>query len=151
MATEDRCIVVDLDGTMFNCDHRVAFAQSKEWDEFHQRLVDDKPNDDVIDIVMKLASTCRVIICSGRDRKYEELTRRKLKKHGIIVDTLLLRPELDYTPDTELKPRLLYEHFIGGKDEALQQVIIILDDREKVVEAWRNEGFNCWQVREGTY
>jgi FMN phosphatase YigB (HAD superfamily) len=151
MATDDRIIVVDLDGTLCNCDHRIEFAHAKDWDGFHSRLREDKPYMDVVDIVMRLATKLRVYVVSGRSAKYEEETRRWLKKHGIIVDVLILRPEFDFTPDHELKAALLYEQFEGGKAEALEKVIMVLDDREKVVEAWRNEGFACWQVRQGQY
>jgi FMN phosphatase YigB (HAD superfamily) len=148
--TMEKFIIVDLDGTICDCSHRIAFAQSKEWDEFHARLMDDRPNADVVDIVMKLASRMSIIVLTGRDERFAEPTRRWLRKNGIIVDALIMRPEGDYTPDHELKPRLLFEHF-KSKEEALRNVSVILDDRDKVVAAFRDHGFPCWQVREGTY
>ena len=33
----------------------------------------------------------------------------------------------------------------------IEEVLVILEDRDRVVEEWRNLGFNCWQVRAGGY
>jgi hypothetical protein len=36
--------VFDIDGTISNCDHRVALARSKQWDLFHQACAEDPPH-----------------------------------------------------------------------------------------------------------
>jgi hypothetical protein len=43
------------------------------------------------------------------------------------------------------------EEYFGSKEAVLQNVIFVLDDRDKVVEAWRNYGLPCWQVRPGVW
>jgi hypothetical protein len=49
-----------------------------------------------------------------------------------------------------LKPALL-EGFFGGKQATIDNVKFVLDDRDAVVEAWRNYGLVCWQVRQGSF
>jgi hypothetical protein len=143
-------IVVDLDNTICNCDHRTHLAKEKRWEEFHAGLADDKPNADVVEIVQRLAQNYSILFLSGRSEKNRAATKLWLRAQGLIVDGLLLRPDDDRTVDHELKPRLLFEHF-GSKESAKREVLIILEDRDQVVKSWRDHGFNCWQVREGTY
>jgi uncharacterized HAD superfamily protein len=144
-------IVVDLDGTLCNCDHRVSFVRAQQYDEFNSRLVDDKPHEEVIRVIERLAMSHHIIVATGRSDKYKEPTQTWFSRHNIIVDALLMRPEGNHIPDHELKPQLLYSYFEGGKEEALKSVLVVLEDRDKVVAAWRNEGFPCWQVRKGNY
>jgi FMN phosphatase YigB (HAD superfamily) len=144
-----KVVVVDLDGTLCNSGHRDHLAQAREYDAFNARLVDDLPHDDVkwlLDVISRLpAEEVQIIALTGRSEKFRKLTLEWFMKHGIAIDDLIMRPEHDYTSDHELKPRMLEEH-VARKD-----VLFILEDRERVVEAWRNLGYNCWQCRVGGY
>ena len=54
---------------------------------------------------------------------------------------LHMRKEGDYRPDTTIKYEMMYELKITPDD-----VLCILDDRQSVVDMWRQEGFRCLQV-----
>jgi hypothetical protein len=30
-------------------------------------------------------------------------------------------------------------------------VLVVLEDRDRVVRAWRDAGYECWQVQEGDF
>jgi hypothetical protein len=88
-------------------------------------------------------------------------TEQWLLKHEISVDHLIMRPDHDWRSDHELKPKMLVD-FITGLDPekvwteehlAVSRKVVwfILEDRDKVVEAWRNLGFRCWQTQPGGY
>ena len=146
-------IVIDLDGTLNNCVHRQHHATNGEWDEFHSTLNEDAPYNDVMWFVkLMYEDGIEVIAVTGRNEAYRNQTCEWLSKHKLFgcVDTILMRPENDYTPDHHLKPILL-ENYIGSKGVVLAEVMVVLDDRDKVVEAWRNYGLPCWQVRPGGY
>jgi hypothetical protein len=146
-------IVVDLDGTLFNHDHRIDWAKSGMWDEYHRRLVHDELNEDVAWLLQVLPSSVEVIFCTGRNERWRQLTLDHCCFCGLglaFPDALLMRPDDNYLPDHELKPKMLEEHF-GSRDLVLDNVKFVLDDREKVVEAWRNYGLPCWQVRLGSF
>ena len=145
-------IVVDLDGTLCDCSHRVHWAQAKQWDEFHAGIPEDKPHDDVVTLVSLASRNYEVLICTGRNEAHRKATTEWLKRHGLaeVVTDILMRPDNDRSPDHELKLRLVYD-FFGGRDNALNSVLLVLDDRDKVVEAWRDAGFKCWQVQQGSY
>jgi hypothetical protein len=144
-------IIVDLDGTLSNCAHRVHHAQEGRWDEFHSLLMQDKPNMDVYWFLAQIQQIdCNIVVLTGRNEAYRTLTLKWFYEYGCAVDHLLMRPDQDYAPDVVLKPRLLEEH-MGGKPRVLSEVRFVLEDRDKVVEAWRDYGLTCWQVRPGGY
>ncbi len=144
-------IVVDLDGTLFNHNHRIDWAKSGEWDEYHSRIPLDDVHADVDWFLQLLPSSVQVIFCTGRNERWRSATIQSMKKTNVILpDAMLMRPDNDFTPDHELKPKLLEDHF-GSKETVLQSVKFVLDDRDKVVEAWRNYGLPCWQVRPGQF
>jgi len=145
-------IVVDLDGTLCDCSHRVHWAQAKKWDEFHAGIPEDKPHDDVVALVSLASQNYEVLVCTGRNEAHRKATIEWIRHHGLeeVVTDVLMRPDNDRSPDHELKIRLVCEYF-GGMDNALKSVLLVLDDRDKVVEAWRDAGFKCWQVQQGSY
>lgn len=156
-----RFVVVDLDGTLCDSAHREHLAIAKQWDEFHSLLGEDRPHADVADLLEVLNSgilttDLEVILLTGRNERYRGQTEAWLLKHRIKNDHLLMRPDYDPRPDHDLKPQMLFE-FVGGEggvsafERTLQQVWFILEDRDKVVEAWRNLGFRCWQTQPGGY
>ena len=140
-----KIVVVDLDGTLCNSKHREHLAVAGQWDEFHSLLADDEPWSDVHRLLRYFVDDEQIVGLTGRNEKHRPATLKWLYHHGIILDQLLMRPEFDPRPDHELKPQLLAE---VCKPE---EVWFILEDRDKVVEAWRNLGYNCWQVRPGGY
>jgi FMN phosphatase YigB (HAD superfamily) len=144
-------IVVDLDGTLCNASHRDHLAVAGQWDEFHSKLMDDEPWPDVkafLDLFWTVNSVTEdfvIVGLTGRNEQWRGKTLEWFSKHELFMDELLMRPDKDFTPDAELKPRMLLERF------PQESILFILEDRDKVVDAWRNAGFNCWQVRPGGY
>lgn len=166
-ATHKTYVIVDLDGTLCNSAHRDHLAVAKEWDEFHSLLVHDVPHHDVALLLSYLNKQLwpfmdlEVIALTGRNEKYRLMTEQWMLAHETSVDHLLMRPDGDWRSDHELKPKLLVD-FITGLDPeqvwtqehidaAKAKVWFILEDRDKVVEAWRNLGFRCWQTQPGGY
>ena len=145
-------VVVDLDGTLSNLRKRIQHAKNKEWEEFHLAAKDDQPHMDVlITIEAWSANKHPIIVITGRNERYRGMTLQWFAKHGIAVDALLMRPDGNFDSDSAIKPQLLFMHFDGSRDKATDEVLVILEDRESMVETWRNLGFNCWEVRPGEY
>lgn len=146
-------IIIDLDGTLCDISHRVHLAQAKDWEEFHKGIPDDAVNQDVMQLLEIFSeASINIIICTGRPESTRISTLSWLHRNSVHedVDILLMRPNDDHSPDHELKVRMLDEHF-GSRESALRNILFILDDRDKVVEAYRNAGFACWQVQAGKY
>lgn len=145
-------IIVDLDGTLCDCTHRVVHAQNKQWDEFHKGIPEDKPHQDVVAAIKALGWTHNILVCTGRNEANRQATIKWMIDNDLAdhIDEILMRPNDNRDPDHELKINMVAEHF-GSIEDALDQVLFVLDDREKVVDAWREAGFRCWQVQEGSY
>lgn len=145
-------IVVDLDGTLCDCAHRVHWAQAKDWDRFHAGIPEDKVNEDVLTLLNMVPLGFGVLVCTGRDERNRMATEKWLHDQGVahLIDYMVMRPEKDFSSDHDLKPRLVAE-FFGSMEKALEKVVFILDDRDGVVESFRNAGFKCWQVAVGSY
>lgn len=153
MTHKSRIVVVDLDGTLCNSAHREHLARAGQWEEFHSLLGDDEPWPDVQQLINMLVNdpfAGDVIGLTGRNERYRMMSVKWLAKHRIYLDDLLMRPDKSYQSDHELKPAMLNAYLEkNGKTHA--DVWFILEDRDKVVEAWRNLGHNCWQTRPGGY
>lgn len=57
-----------------------------------------------------------------------------------------MRPEGNNEKDSIIKRRM-FDEYIRGK----YYVDFVLDDRNQVVEMWRNMGLTCLQVAEGDF
>ncbi len=146
-------VIVDLDGTLCDHRHRVSAAIDGRWDEYHAGIPDDAVHSDVADVIRVFwENGYDIIACTGRPVAYLGKTMEWLLRHNIPVDSFVMRPEGDFRPDHQVKPERLADHLGLASPEELASagmITVILDDRDKVVEAWRNLGLPCWQVRMG--
>jgi phosphoglycolate phosphatase-like HAD superfamily hydrolase len=144
-------VIFDLDGTLALIDERRALAAKPDgkinWKTFFapENIALDKPNEPVIEMFKCLADRgFEMIILSGRDAISRTETRAWLKEYGIHPDILWMRPQGSFTPDDVLKQTWLGE--IGADN-----VFCVFDDRDKVVQMWRNNGLTCFQVNYGNF
>lgn len=137
----DTC-VFDLDGTLANVGHRrhLVSGKKKDFDAFHALLSQDPVNEWCAELMKRMAAGgYRIIIVSARPKSVLEETHDWLLRHRVTYHEIyLLRPDGDSTPDQELKMQWLGHY---GKD----RVLFVVDDRQKVVDAWRAAGVTCLQ------
>lgn len=145
-------LVTDLDGTVCNIQHRVDYAKTGQWEEFHRRSPGDGLYPDVM-FILQCASEmgATILAVTGCNERFRQLRLDWLSKHKVPVDEIIMRPDNNFEHDAELKLRMLEDYFNGDKDAVLREVCLCLDDRDKVVEAFRNYGLLTWQVRQGDY
>jgi hypothetical protein len=146
-------VVVDLDGTLADIEHRRRLIKGRkpDWKAFHEACVDDPPNPWCVRLINAMrAAGCRIELVSGRSQEVEAQTRDWLSRaFGGDVSGLhlaLLRPRGNMIKDTELKRAWLKSY---GKE----RVLFAVDDRRRVVDMWRAEGVVClqcddWEERE---
>lgn len=145
-----KLIVVDLDGTLANIDHRVPLVtrDRPDWDAFNMACGDDKPNRWCVKLINEMAPAygIRLVIVSARSKVVEQETKDWLNNHVTAffngdVELFMLREAGDTTEDVALKMRWLKE--VAGGPAA---VLFAVDDRQKVVDAWRAAGVTCLQA-----
>lgn len=142
-------ILVDLDGTLANCDHRVHFLhrEPKDWDGFYNGLGEDELNSWCKALMEAMeAKGYRVILVTGREEKYKAETKAWLEKHKISYHLLYMRDHDDYRSDSVIKKEIYKKEI-----EENYQVSFVLDDRKSVVEMWRELGLVCLQPDWGDF
>ena len=134
-----KAVICDLDGTLAKMVDRGPF----EW----MRVGEDEINTTVGSILDHFHNNhYKVIIMSGRDSVCREITENWLSNAGIKYDLLLMRPEGDTRKDSIVKRELFDNHIMGNYN-----IEVVFDDRNQVVEMWRDLGLVCYQVAEGDF
>lgn len=147
--TGQNVIIADLDGTISLVDHRRHFVEGekKDWQAFYQACIEDGANQPVIELLDRMSRDGFIInIFSGREESVRKQTEFWLHNEFVPYDSLLMRPTGDYTPDDQLKRDWLYLNA-----DLKDKVLFVLDDRQKVVDMWRQEGLTCFQVAKGDF
>lgn len=145
-------VIFDLDGTLALIQHRRHFVEgdNKDWPSFFAACVDDKPNQPVIEIFQALkAQGHKMWIMSGRSEEVRYETKDWLHNHFIDHNRLIMREHGDHQPDDKLKKSWLYRYF--PTQESRDEIMCVFDDRQRLVDMWRNEGLTCLQVAPGNF
>ncbi len=141
-------VITDLDGTLSNAEHRVHLIERKpkDWDAFFEASKDDAPIRPVIAVVQALkAAGHQIHVLTGRSDSTREATIAWFRKHDVPFDLLLMRAAGDFTPDDKLKR----DWFM--RDYKPEDVLLVLDDRARVVRMWREFGLVCLQAAAGDF
>ena len=147
--------IFDIDGTLADCSHRLGFisGDNKDWDSFYSACADDKPIDEVLEVLNLMAECAgiRIWVFTGRsDVVQKETEEWLLDNSNLGLFKLKMRKHGDYRPDYEIKREWLNQ--LAPKDsEARAQIAGVFEDRDSVCKMWREEGLRCFQVAEGKF
>lgn len=141
-------IIVDIDGTLANIDHRRKFVENKpkDWNNFRKGILNDTLNTWCARIIQQMKTRYEIILCSGRMEDERIDTEKWLKDNDVRYSKLLMRKLGDYRNDSIIKAEI-YENEIEPK----YNVIFVIDDRKRVVDMWREKGLVCLQCAEGNF
>ena len=151
-----KTVIFDLDGTLALIDERREISMNvngkMNWDIFFdpKNIQLDKPNWPVILMAQTLKKAGHsVVIFSGRSKATKDATRDWLNKFDVPFDVIKMRPTgngFQFMPDDQLKQKWLDNLFPNKED-----ILCVFDDRDKVVQMWRENGLTCMQVAEGKF
>ncbi len=134
-----KAIIFDIDGTVAKRGSRDPYDMT--------RVGEDLPNEPVMLIARMLAAAANwagfgveVLFFSGRDETARKQTELWLDHHFGYRYKLCMRPTGDNGPDDALKQDLL--EAVGQ----IYDIVATFDDRNRVVDMWREEGITCFQV-----
>jgi hypothetical protein len=143
-------IIVDIDGTLANLDHRLHFVKDgrRDWGSFFRKVGEDGLYEDVKNLVdLEFSNGTAVVLCSGRtEDQTRENTEKWLTKHEVHYTSLKMRPAGNYKRD-DITKAMLYRYEI----KPYYDIKYVLDDRQQVVDKWRSLGLSCFQVRPGDF
>ena len=132
-------IVVDIDGTVADM---TGVRSPFDWD----KVGEDLPHLDIIDLVEDLAENHTVIFLSGRDGCCYDDTKAWLESYITAPFHLFMRETKDSRADAIIKEELFDKHIRGEYN-----VKYVLDDRQQMVDRWRAMGLRCLQVQAGDF
>ena len=147
-------IIFDLDGTLALIDKRRDLSRKPNGKIDFKILHDpsnihlDKPNWPVIKIAQLFAEQgFKIVIFSGRSDKTILTTKSWLTRNRVPFHKLVMRPHktMNFIPDDILKRDMLDTHV------DINDIFMVVDDRQKVVDMWRNLGLTVFQVAEGDF
>ena len=150
-----KTVIFDLDGTLADIDTRRALSLDMngkmDWDKFldPQNIKLDEPNTPVIKMAQMLDSQgFNIVILSGRSKATYRTTRQWLIQNDVPFDDLHMRPTSDdwhFMKDSTLKQ--IWLDSVVNKDD----VFAVFDDRQQVVDMWRDNGLQVFQVADGDF
>ena len=147
-------IIFDLDGTLALIDKRREVSTKPngklDWGKFFDpsNIKLDEPNLPVIKTAQLFSEQgFNIVILSGRSNKTETATRSWLSKNKVPFNKLIMRNSETnhFTPDWVLKKNMLDENL------DINDIFLVVDDRDRVVKLWRSLGLTTFQVAEGNF
>ena len=147
-------IIFDLDGTLALIDERRELSTKPngkiDFNKLHDAslIKHDKPNWPVIKMAQLFAEQgFKIVIFSGRSDKTATATLSWLSRNKVPFKKLVMRPHktMGFVPDEILKKDMLDKHL------DINNIFMVVDDRQKVVDMWRSLGLTCLQVAEGNF
>ena len=154
---DKKIVIFDLDGTLALIDKRRAISTKDngkmDWDIFFNpdNIDLDIPNTPVVKMAQMLDSQgFNIVIFSGRSNRTRTATKNWLTKHNVPFNDfdLHMRPTSDdwhFMKDSTLKQ--IWLDTVVDKDD----VFAVFDDRQQVVDMWRENGLTCFQVADGDF
>lgn len=133
-------ILCDIDGTLAHMVDRGPF----DW----QAVGSDTLDESIAEILRLYYITehAKIILFSGRDSVCRPETEQWLKDKHVPYHQLFMRGQGDMRKDSIVK-REMFDAEIKNE----YQVLYVLDDRNQVVEMWRQMGLKCLQVADGDF
>ena len=140
-------VIVDIDGTIADCEHRRDFVRRdpKDWKGFFDHMSEDTLRKDVAHTVIDYYNKMHTIIyVTGRPDDYKTQTLDWLKENNMSFGwTVIMRRAGDTRPDTEVKQEI-YDRFLKK-----YPIEVVIDDRPSVVAMWRSNGLKVKDVGKG--
>jgi len=152
----DKWFIFDLDGTLALIDERRKVSEKEngklDWDKFFnpENIKLDEPNHPVIKTAQALAEAgYKIAILSGRCKGTQLTTKSWLNKHKVPYHVIKMRPTSH--PWKFMDDRKLKKHWLEELFPDRDKLMAVFDDRQKVVDMWREEGLTCCQVAPGSW
>lgn len=140
----DKYIIVDIDGTVALRDPEVRDPYEYDSD----KVLQDSPNKPIVEVIRCMwEQGYKIIYVTGRSDECEEVTREWLRLFSPPYTNLYMRKRNDFRKDSEVK-REIYEQKIVANNI---NVTCVFDDRQQVVDMWRELGLVCLQVAPGDF
>lgn len=145
--TKENCIIVDIDGTLANIEHRrLHLSENNDWKSFQLNMDQDSINNWCKILIDQFKNNYKIFLLTGREATHKEVTLKWLAEHSVYYDDIFFREEKDYREDSIIKKELFQNHINDN-----YSTLFVVDDRLKVVKMWREIGLTCLQCDWGNF
>ena len=135
----NKVILVDIDGTVAHRTDRDPFEYDK--------VLEDRPDNETIEVITVLwRAGYKIIFISARDDSCFDDSYEWLRLHCPPFIKLYMRKTGDLRKDAIIKEEIYREHI-----EPFYDVFCVFDDRNQVVDMWREIGLKCFQPEPGDF
>ena len=135
----NKLVIVDIDGTVAHRTDRDPFEYDK--------VLDDRPDNETIEVITALwRAGYKIIFISARDDSCFDDSYEWLRLHCPPFIKLYMRKTGDLRKDAIIKEEIYREHI-----EPFYDVFCVFDDRNQVVDMWREIGLKCFQPEPGDF
>ena len=144
-------VIFDLDGVISNASHRQHFLRgaSKDWRGFFTSARLDPPYDTGLALAASVDDDHAVAVLTARPHYVVDVTRAWLAANEVRHDMLILRPRHGRGsggPSADFK-----RHELGRLRGAGYDVVLAIDDDERIIEMFRSEGVFAMYRHSGYY
>ena len=166
-----KTVIFDLDGTLANIDVRRDKSLKPNgklnWDIFAapDSITNwDTPNEPVVKMAQMFDNEgFNIVIFSGRNDRGFDATVEWLWDNKVPWDLLVMRPDKfkdkscpiaknnPATPDMRFMPDEILKKKMLDKFVDIDDVLFVVDDRNKVVDMWRDLGLTVFQPAPGDF
>jgi hypothetical protein len=134
-------ILVDIDHTLSDAGWRDSMMGN--WDEYHGSAHADQPIMDMVLLINSLHDQrWNIVGLTTRPEKFRQQTLRWLMQYNVKMDEVLMRADDDFRPSAISKVALAHERFPDFANE----VMLVFDDRDDIVAAFKAQGVTVLQV-----
>ena len=133
------CIIVDLEGTLSNCKHRVHHLKNKNYDEWNKLFLKDTVNKNMVGVIEKWKKLDKkIIMCTAKKAEYSTDIVTWLLKYELfyLFDLFYFRDNADERPSAEVKKEMLL------KVSKKFNVVKAYDDRPSVFKMYQKWNIN---------
>lgn len=118
----------------------------RDWKSYFEACDSDVPNHAVVAVLQAMQPNHEIYILSGRSMSVAKQSLDWMRRFEVPFNYLQLRSVESRTDDHILKRE-------WAKDFGLtsENTLFVLEDRQRVVDMWRSNGFRCFQVADGSF
>ena len=127
------CIIIDLEGTLSNCEHRIHHYKNKDYDKWNELFREDTVHESMVEIINRYkVNGVRIIMCTAKSVKYISQVLAWLKRNELLffIDQFYFRVIGDKRSSIKVKKWML------GSIKEKFNVLMAFDDREDICQMY---------------
>lgn len=131
------CIIVDLEGTLSNCFHRIYYWYDKNYDKWNELFSQDSVNEQMVQRIKSHRELNQdIILCTAKSEIYQKEVMTWLVKHDLfyLINCIYYRDADDSRLSVNVKKDMLI------KIKKKWNVIKVYDDRPNICRMYINNG-----------